>query len=92
MAKFSLWQAAEQAEKSKSTISRAIKSGRLSAAKTDEGGFAIEASELFASIRPPRLRCAQGSVGDGATGTETAIRLAESWRPNCAGCASCSMR
>jgi hypothetical protein len=89
MAKFSLRQAAEQAGKSKSTIFRAIKSGRLSAAKTDDGGFAIEASELFrvyppakgfvARNVPPQRSVGHGATaaGQNATATETAIRLAE---------------
>lgn len=46
MAKFSLRQAAEQAGVSKSTILRAIQNGRLSAARTDDGGYAIDAAEL----------------------------------------------
>ncbi len=47
MATFSLREAAEQAGTSKSTIFRAIKGGRLSAARTDDGGFAIDPAELF---------------------------------------------
>jgi hypothetical protein len=61
----------------------------VSAAKTDDGGFAIEASELFRVYPPAKGSVArnvppQRSVGHGATaagqdatGTETAIRLAE---------------
>ena len=47
MAGLSLRQAAEEAGTSKSTILRAIQSGRLSAQRTDNGGYAIEPSELF---------------------------------------------
>jgi hypothetical protein len=89
MAKFSLREAAEQAGKSKSTIFRAIKSGRLSAAKTDDGGFAIDASELFRVYPPVKgavapQRCVERSVGQDATAAErnataheAAIRMAE---------------
>lgn len=44
--KFSIGQAARRTGKSKSTISRAIKSGRLSAHKSGST-YEIEASELF---------------------------------------------
>lgn len=44
--KITVGQAAKETGKSKSTISRAIKSGRLSAAK-DGTGFLIDPSELF---------------------------------------------
>lgn len=47
MATLSLRDAAEQAGVSKSTIFRAIKSGRMSAPRTDDGGFAIDPAELF---------------------------------------------
>ena len=42
MTTFSLREAAEQAGTSKSTIWQLIKSGRMSAARTDDGGFAID--------------------------------------------------
>ena len=47
MAGLSLSQAAKAAGRSKSTIGRAIKSGRLSAARNDDGTFSIDPSELF---------------------------------------------
>jgi excisionase family DNA binding protein len=46
MAKFSLTQAAKQVGKSKPTISKAIKTGRLSAEKVGNG-YEIDAAELF---------------------------------------------
>ena len=46
MAKLSLRQAADLAGVSKSTILRAIQKGRLSAARTDDGGYAIDPSEV----------------------------------------------
>lgn len=42
----SLSQAAKAAGKSKSTINRAIKSGKLSATRHDDGSYTIDASEL----------------------------------------------
>ncbi len=49
-----LREAAEQAGTSKSTIWRAIKSGRMSATRTDDGGFAIDPAELFRAFPPER--------------------------------------
>lgn len=46
MVKLSLRQAAEQSGVSKSTILRAIQKGRLSAARTDDGGYAIDPAEV----------------------------------------------
>lgn len=42
-----LGKAAQQTGKSKSTLTRAIKSGRLSAVRTDDGSYLIDTSELF---------------------------------------------
>jgi excisionase family DNA binding protein len=53
MATLSLREAAEQAGVSKSTIFRAIKSGRMSAAKDDDGNFLIDPAELF-RVYPPK--------------------------------------
>lgn len=47
MAKLSLRQAAQQAGVSKSTILRAIQKGRVSADRTDDGGYAIDPAELM---------------------------------------------
>lgn len=47
MAGLSLREAAQQAGTSKSTILRAIQNGRLSAARTDDGGYSIDPAELF---------------------------------------------
>jgi excisionase family DNA binding protein len=52
MASLSLREAAEQAGTSKSTIWRAIKSGRMSATRLDDGGFAIDPAELFRVFQP----------------------------------------
>jgi excisionase family DNA binding protein len=53
MPTFSLREAAQEAGTSKSTILRAIQSGRLSAARTDDGGYAIDPSEL-SRVYPPK--------------------------------------
>ena len=55
MAGLSLRQAAHQAGTSKSTILRAIQGGRLSASRTDDGGYLIDPAELF-RVYPPKSR------------------------------------
>jgi len=44
--KYTLNEAAKAVGKSKTTIHRAVKSGKISATKTDKGSYAIDASEL----------------------------------------------
>ena len=76
MANFGLREAAEQAETSKSSIWRAIKSGRLSATKTDGGDYSIDAAELFRAF-PPRSEAETAeqplgrAIGQAVTGSET---------------------
>jgi hypothetical protein len=53
MTTFGLRQAAQQAGTSKSTILRAIQTGRLSAARLEDGGYAIDPAELF-RVYPPK--------------------------------------
>jgi hypothetical protein len=61
MAALSLRDAAEQAGVGMSTVWRAITSGRLSATRTDDGGFAIDPAELFRVFEPGRsARCPEG--------------------------------
>lgn len=48
----SLRNAAKEAGVSKSTILRAIQSGRLSAARLDDGGYDIDPAELFRVYEP----------------------------------------
>jgi hypothetical protein len=43
---YTLGAAARAVGKSKATISRAIKAGRLSADRSDDGGYAIDPAEL----------------------------------------------
>lgn len=49
----SLRQAATETGTSKSTILRAIQGGRLSAPRTDDGGYSIDPAELF-RVYPPK--------------------------------------
>lgn len=51
---FSLSQAAKETGKGKSSIHRAIKSGRLSAQRHEDGTYSIDAAELF-RVFPPTL-------------------------------------
>lgn len=88
MAGLSLRQAAQEAGTSKSTILRAIQSGRLSAARTDDGGYAIDPAELF-RVYPPKSEavasdqssdCSEGQDAPGgatADATEARIRNAQ---------------
>jgi hypothetical protein len=49
---YTLGEAAKAAGKSKTTIHRALKSGKVSASKTDSGAYAIEPAELH-RVFPP---------------------------------------
>jgi len=48
----SLGQAAKETGMDKSTLSRAIKSGKLSATRQENGGYAIDPAELFRVFAP----------------------------------------
>lgn len=87
MVQLSLRTAAQQAGVSKSTILRAIKSGRLSAERTKAGGYAIAPVELARvyEIKGDAVaaqRSAQRTTGQDATPDETgtvasdAVRMA----------------
>ena len=54
MTTLSLREAAAQAKVSKSTVWRAIKTGRVNAARSDDSGFAIDPAELFRAFPPDR--------------------------------------
>jgi len=71
MMKFSLTQAAKQVGKSKPTISKAIKTGRLSAVKVGNG-YEIDAAELF-RVYPKQ----QANISTGQTTDETRVALLE---------------
>src|SRR5215212_8730622 len=64
MVGISLREAAEQTGLSKSTLFRAIRAGRLSATRTEDGQFLIDPSELFRVYEPK-------TQGDAATCVET---------------------
>lgn len=53
MAGLTLSQAAKAANKSKSTLSRAIKTGRLSATRLEDGNFLIDPAELYRAYPAP---------------------------------------
>jgi excisionase family DNA binding protein len=65
----SLREAAQQTGTNKSTIWRAIKSGRMSATRLDDGGFAIDPAELFRVFEPQQSeqRREQRRAGQGTT-------------------------
>jgi excisionase family DNA binding protein len=48
----SLREAAKQVNVSKSTILRAVRSGRMSAARTEDGEYSIDPAELFRVYEP----------------------------------------
>jgi hypothetical protein len=52
MPALSLRAAAQQAGVSRSTIHRAVQSGRVSAGRNDDGGYSIDPSELFRVYEP----------------------------------------
>jgi len=70
MTTFGLRQAAIQAGTSKSTILRAIQSGRLSAVRTDDGGYAIDPAELF-RVYPPKPSTGADQCSESPEGQDT---------------------
>ena len=68
MAGLSLSQAAKAAGRSKSTIGRAIKSGKLSAVRNDDDTFSIDPAELFRVF--PRTSSESVPLGRDGTGAE----------------------
>src|SRR5215212_6896651 len=70
MPTLSIRDAARQAGFSRSSILRAIQSGRMSAPSKDDGGYAIDPAELFRVFepRPTRQRDETGPEGLGQTG------------------------
>src|SRR4051794_10084605 len=67
MTTFSIRDAAREAGVSKTSILRAIQSGRLSAPRKDDGGYAIDPAELFRVYEPKGL---QGHVDAPGTRSE----------------------
>jgi hypothetical protein len=71
---FSMGEAARQAGVSKATIHRAIKAGKLSAAKKDDGSYVIDPAELFRaypSVKQAGTVTARRSVTPHETPPET---------------------
>lgn len=59
MAALTLSQAAKALNKSKSTLNRAIKDGRLSAVRNEDGTFSIDPSELYRAFPAPTSNALQ---------------------------------
>ena len=66
MAELTLSQAAKQVGRGKSTLHRAIKSGRLSASRADDGTFRIDPSELLRAFPPAVPGRSAGTLRNGA--------------------------
>lgn len=67
MATLSIRDAARQAGVSRSSILRAIQSGRMSAPRKDDGGYAIDPAELF-RVFEPRPMGQRDTAGPGDLG------------------------
>ena len=69
---FTLGEAAKAAGISKPTLSKAISTGRLSAVKTPDGSYQIQAGELFRVYPPDRKgnRLPDDEVGERGTGKD----------------------
>ncbi len=73
----SLREAAQQAGVNKSSIFRAIKAGRLSAGRTDDGDYAIDPAELM-RVYPPKpgpTAAEQPDARQDATAETTELRV-----------------
>ena len=69
--KHTLGTAAEAAGVSKSTIYRAVKAGRLSAARNDDGEYQIDPAELHRVYEPVAARAEERAVTRDATAGDT---------------------
>lgn len=79
MSFLTLSQAAKATSKSKSTLDRAIKSGRLSATRNENGTFSIDPSELarvFPLNAPERSKSAQQERVEERYGTDNSGKIA----------------
>jgi predicted nucleic acid-binding Zn-ribbon protein len=70
---YTLGEAAIAVGKSKATISKAIKSGRISADKQPNGSYKIDPSELH-RVYPPALSTVEGERKETPSSTEQKIR------------------
>jgi hypothetical protein len=69
---YTLGQAAKATGKSKPTIQRAIKAGRMSAILTDQGHYEIDPAELY-RVYPPVTVTVTGNATDDMKQTETPV-------------------
>lgn len=79
MSFLTLSQAAKSISKSKSTLNRAIKSGRLSAVRNEDGTFSIDPSELaraFPQNAPERAPAVHHEAHPERPGTENSSKIA----------------
>ena len=79
MSFLTLSQAAKSISKSKSTLNRAIKSGRLSAIRNEDGTFSIDPSELaraFPQNAPERAPLVHHEAHPERPGTEASSKIA----------------
>jgi hypothetical protein len=84
MAQVSLGQAAKLAGLGKTTLARAIKSGRLSATRRDDGGYQIDISELE-RVYPLRAPTDATSAMDTARGTVVHLATGDATGGNLTG-------
>lgn len=66
MAELTLSQAAKASGRSKSTLHRAVKSGRLSASRSDDGSFRIDPAELVRAFPHAVPARSDGTVRNGS--------------------------
>lgn len=75
---FTMGQAAKEVGTSKTSIHRAIKSGKLSASRNDDGTFAIDPAELFRAYPRARpLRNGNGMMEQSVPTNETVVTSAD---------------
>jgi hypothetical protein len=84
MALVSLGQAAKLAGLGKTTLARAIKAGRLSATRRDDGGYLIDVAELE-RVYPLRAPTDATGATDAATGTVVHLATGDATGGNLAG-------
>src|SRR3954453_22868687 len=80
MATLSIRDAARQAGVSRSSILRAIQSGRMSAPRKDDGGYAVDPAELFRMFEPRPAgqmdEAGPGGMGQAGQGAEPPVTVA----------------
>ena len=80
MTGLSLREAAKEAGVSKSTILRAVKAGRLSAARTDDGGYAIDPAELFRVYSPEDRATRRDRFNEDGAGQGASAEMIANWQ------------